>query len=346
MKEQILVTGAGGFIGSHLTEALLSQGRRVRALVHYNFQNNQGWLDEVITRLQDQSYEKTSLGIKYHNLIGAGSLEVVAGDIQDPFLVDALVQNCHMVYHLAALISIPYSYIAPASYIAVNIGGTFNILEACRKQGVDRVIHTSTSEVYGTAKYTPIDEAHPVQGQSPYSASKIGADHLAESYYRSFDLPVSIIRPFNTFGPRQSARAVIPTIITQALSGAEQICLGSLQPIRDFTYVADMVQGFITVAASDMTIGRVANIGRGQGVTIGELAELILKICESDAKIVTDETRIRPIKSEVFELISSYRWAIEKLGWRPHCSLRQGLEKTVEWIRKNQEHYKPAVYQL
>ncbi len=345
MKEQILVTGASGFIGSHLTEALLSQGRQVRALVHYNFQNNQGWLDDVISRSKERPYKKTPLGIKYNNPSGTGSLEIVAGDIQDPFLIDALVQNCHTVYHLAALISIPYSYIAPASFIATNIGGSLNILEACRKHGVDRVIHTSTSEVYGTAQYTPIDEAHPVVGQSPYSASKIGADHLAESYYRSFDLPVSIIRPFNTFGPRQSARAVIPTIITQALSGTEQIRLGSLQPIRDFTYVADTVQGFLTVAASDMCVGRVTNIGRGEGVTIGELAKLVLEICRSAAQIVTDEPRIRPVKSEVFELICD-NCAIARLGWRPCCSMRQGLEKTVKWIMRNQERYKPAVYQV
>ncbi len=226
LGNKILVTGAGGFIGSHLTEALLKKGHYVRAMVHYNFRNDWGWVEEVLEKADSKAHEKTSLGIVFHDLFGHSELEIVPGDIQDTSFVSSAVESCDTVFHLAALIAIPYSYVAPASYVSTNVQGTLNLLEACRRHNVGRLVHTSTSEVYGTAQYTPIDERHPLVGQSPYSASKIGADHLAESYYRSFDLPVSIIRPFNTFGPRQSARAVVPTIITQVLSGEETIRLG------------------------------------------------------------------------------------------------------------------------
>lgn len=343
---QVLVTGAGGFIGSHLTEALVRRGYRVRAMVHYNFQNSWGWLEEVLTRVEAHQPEKTFLGVEYHKVSGKGSLEVVMGDIQDPFFVDAAVKDCHTVFHLAALIAIPYSYVAPASYISTNVVGTLNVLEACRRHKVSRIVHTSTSEVYGTAQYTPIDERHPVVGQSPYSASKIGADHLAESYYRAFDVPVSIVRPFNTFGPRQSARAVVPTIITQALSGARRVLLGSLEPVRDLTYVKDTVEGFLAAAASDGAVGKVTNIGRGEGITIGDLARMILELCGSSALIEKDPQRIRPEKSEVFELICDNTMARERLGWEPRYSLQQGLEETIEWIKKNLTTYKSDLYNI
>jgi NAD dependent epimerase/dehydratase len=325
LNRQVLVTGAGGFIGSHLTEALVRRGHRVRALVHYNCQNRWGWLDSVPADVSE-------------------SLEVVPADICDPFAVRKAVAGCDTVFHLAALIAIPYSYLAPASYVEVNVKGTLNVLQACLDTGVNRVVHTSTSEVYGTAQYVPINERHPVVAQSPYSASKIAADSLAESYYRSFDLPVATIRPFNTFGPRQSARAIIPTLVVQALSGANVISLGSLDPVRDFNYVKDTVRGFIAVAASDRAIGRVTNIGRGEGVSIAELAKMVLDICGCSARTELDRERVRPPKSEVFELICDNRQAQEILDWRPQYSLRQGLEETVAWMQANLRHYKSGLY--
>jgi len=274
------------------------------------------------------------------------NVEVLTGDICDPFFVRKAVDGCETVYHLAALIAIPYSYVAPASYIQTNTLGTLNVLQACRDANTPRLVHTSTSEVYGTAQYVPIDEKHPLVGQSPYSASKIGADKLAESYFLSFGLPVATIRPFNTFGPRQSARAVIPTLITQALSGSEVIRLGSLSPIRDFNYVKDTVRGFMAVAASAHTVGRVTNIGRGQGISVAEVAELIIELCGSDAKIEVDQERIRPEASEVFELVCGNSEARKLFGWESLYSVRQGLEETIHWLRDNLHHYKSDRYNV
>ena len=346
LKDRVLLTGAGGFIGSHLAEALLSEGCHVRAMVHYNFQNSWGWLDEVVKDVPIQAWEKTHLGVRCQWAVGENTLEVVAGDVQDPYFVDAAVGGCGTVFHLAALIAIPYSYVAPASYVSTNVQGTLNVLEACRRHKVTKLVHTSTSEVYGTAQYTPIDETHPVVGQSPYSASKIGADHLVESYCRSFDLPAAIIRPFNTFGPRQSARAVIPTIISQVLAGHEAVRLGSLAPVRDLNYVKDTVAGFLKIGASSASIGRVINIGRGEGVPVGEVARLILSICNSSALIEADEQRVRPEKSEVFKLVCDNSRARQALGWQPKYSLGQGLQETVQWFRSNLDRYKTGFYNV
>lgn len=327
MDEKILITGAGGFIASHLTEELVKLGYEVRALVNYNSRSSWGWLETIPKDI-----------IK--------NLKVILADIRDPFAVRKAVAGCDYVYHLAALIAIPYSYMAPASYIEVNVKGTLHVLQACLDEGIKRLVHTSTSEVYGTAQYVPIDEKHPLVGQSPYSASKIAADKLVESYFLSFSLPVAIIRPFNTFGPRQSARAVIPTIITQILSGAKVIRLGSLAPIRDFNYVKDIVSGFMAVAASDQTIGQVINIGRGEGISIGELTQLIQEICESKVHIELEDQRIRPEKSEVMQLMCDNSRAREILGWYPRYSLRQGLEETISWIRNHLHQYKSSIYSI
>ena len=327
MTTRVLVTGAGGFIGSHLTEELVKTGCSVRAMVHYNARNSWAWLETIPQDILD-------------------SVEVFPADIRDPFIVRKSVSGCDTVYHLAALIGIPYSYLAPASYVETNSMGTLNVLQACLEEGADRVVHTSTSEVYGTAQYVPIDEKHPIVGQSPYSASKIGADKLAESYYNSFSLPVSTIRPFNTFGPRQSARAVIPTIISQALSGAKVISLGSLTPVRDLTYIEDMVRGFIAIANSNDSVGKVTNIGRGEGISVGELTRLILDLCNSSADIVFDIRRERPEKSEVLQLVCDNTRAKELIGWQPKYSLQAGLEKTIDWIGYNLEYYKWKLYNL
>jgi len=328
MKEtRVLVTGAGGFIGSHLVEELVKTGFHVRAMVHYNALNHWGWLDTLPREVIDD-------------------VEVFPADIRDPFVVRKSVRGCDKVFHLAALIPIPYSYVAPASYIETNVLGTLNVLEACRDEEIDRLILTSTSETYGTAQYTPIDEKHPLAAQSPYAASKIGADKLAESYYLSFSLPVSIIRPFNTFGPRQSARAVIPTVISQVTNGAKTLLLGALSPVRDWTYVKDTVQGFIALAASGNSMGQVTNIGRGEGVSVGDMAALILDLCRSNALIELDPERLRPEKSEVLELICDNRKAFQNLGWRPKYSLKKGLEETIEWVRRNADRYKSAMYNL
>ena len=327
MSNLILVTGAGGFIGSHLTEELVRAGFKVRAMVHYNFQSNWGWLESLPPEIM-------------------ASVEVFPADIADPFAVRRAVEGCETVYHLAALIAIPYSYVAPGTYVDTNVRGTLNVLEACRAEKVKRLVHTSTSETYGTAQYVPIDEKHPLVGQSPYSASKIAADKLAESYYLSFGLPVATIRPFNTFGPRQSARAVIPTIISQALSGAKEIRLGSLDPVRDLNYVKDTVRGFMAVANSEQAIGQVTNVGRGSGVTVGELAQMLLNLCDSSATIVSDESRMRPEKSEVMQLICDNRNAAARLGWMPQHSLEQGLQETVAWMRDNLHRYKTNIYNV
>ena len=320
-NKQVLVTGAAGFIGSHLTEFLARSGYQVKAMVHYNFQNNWGWLETIPSDVME-------------------NVEVFSADITDPFAVQKAVEECELVFHLAALIAIPYSYLAPASYVETNVKGTLNVLEACRNVGVRRLVHTSTSETYGTAQYTPIDEKHPLIGQSPYSASKIGADKLAESYYLSFDLPVVTLPPFNTFGPRQSARAVIPTIISQALSGAEKIHLGFLTPVRDLNYVKDIVAAFIAAASAENVVGKTINCGCGAGVSIGELARMILEICESKATIETDTERVRPENSEVMELICDNTLARELMGWEPKYSLQEGLAETVAWMRDNLDRYK------
>jgi dTDP-glucose 4,6-dehydratase len=323
-NRKVLVTGAGGFIGSHLTDALLSAGADVTAFVHYNARNDWGMLEERYD-------EKTR------------NLTVIAGDVSDALFVRKAVEGQDIVFHLAALIGIPYSYSAPESYVNTNIKGTLNVMQACLESGVQRIVHTSTSEVYGTAQYTPIDEKHPLQGQSPYSASKIGADKIAESFYCSFGLPVTTIRPFNTYGPRQSARAVIPTIITQALA-ANSVRLGSLDPVRDLTYVADTVQGFLKLAQSKKTIGKTVNTGSGKGVTIGELAGMIIAQVNPKARIVSEKKRVRPENSEVMKLICDNRLARDLAGWEPKIQLDEGISMTVEWMKDHAGSYKTGMY--
>lgn len=323
---RVLVTGAGGFIGSHLVETLLTEGAAVRAYVHYNSRNDWGNLERLPKDVLRDA-------------------DVVAGDVRDPTSVTRAVAGCDMVFHLAALIGIPYSYVAPATYVATNISGTLNVLEAARAGSVQRVIHTSTSEAYGTARRTPMDESHPLQGQSPYSASKIGGDKLAESYHLSFDLPVTTLRPFNTYGPRQSLRAVIPTIVSQALAGGD-IRLGSLTPVRDFTFVSDTVQAFLAIAEHEETIGRTLNAGTGTGVSIGDLAGLILRTMSSEAQIVTDETRVRPDASEVQRLVCDFSELRRLTGWKPNVSLAEGLVPTVEWLTERISDTKPHLYNV
>jgi len=318
----VLVTGAGGFIGSHLAERLLSLGANVRALVHYNALGRRGWLDT----LSEQR-----------------GLEVVAGDITDRDSVRHASRDRKIVFHLAALIAIPYSYRAPASYVRTNVEGTLNVLEAARESGVARVVHTSTSEVYGTAVSVPIGEDHPLQGQSPYSASKIGADKMAEAYHKSFDVPVVTVRPFNTFGPRQSERAVIPTIIAQCLKGAS-VKLGSLTPTRDLNYVSNTVDGFIAAAASANVVGKTINLGSGHEISIGDLAGLIGKLIGKPVDVVTDTSRVRPEKSEVERLLADNSLARALLDWKPSIGLEEGLGKTIEWMKANLENYRAHEY--
>ena len=325
-KKKVLVTGAGGFLGSHLAEALVARGAQVRALVHYNSRNDWGLLELLPS------------GIK-------GNLEVVAGDITDPFGMARLVAGCDVVFHLAALIGIPYSYAAPAHYVAVNVTGTLNLLEAARTQGVEAFVHTSTSETYGTAAYIPMDEGHPLKGQSPYSASKIAADKLVESYYCSFGLPAVTVRPFNAFGPRQSARAVIPTIITQALTG-DTIQLGDTEPRRDFTYASDTVEGFIKAADCPQAIGQVINLGTGRSLSVGELAQTIVTLMGGDKTIANDPIRLRPGGSEVWHLECDNRRAQEILGWAPNVDLETGLKRTIDYIRPNLGRYKAGIYNV
>lgn len=322
---KVLVTGSEGFIGSHLTEILVEKGYEVKAFVRYNFKNDWGWLEK-------SKYLK--------------EIEVYTGDIRDYDSVYDAMKDVEVVFHLAALIGIPYSYISPLAYIKTNTEGTYNVLEAARKLNIQRVIHTSTSEVYGTAQYVPIDEKHPYNPQSPYAASKAAADHLALSYYRSFDLPVTIIRPFNTFGPRQSARAIIPTIISQILSGKEQIKLGNLNPTRDLTYVKDTVNGFITVGLHEKTIGDVYNLGTGREISIGDLAKKIMKLIGKEVEIITDKERIRPEKSEVERLLSNPEKAMKLTGWKPQYTLEEGLIETINWIKDNLEYFKVDIYNV
>ncbi len=325
-ETKVLVTGAGGFIGSHLTETLVKRGAHVRAMVRYNSRNSWGHLDELPDKLKSK-------------------LEVVSGDIRDPFFVDAAVEGVDTVFHLAALIAIPYSYAAPQSYVETNVNGTLNILQAARRYDTRKVVHTSTSEVYGTALYTPIDESHPPQAQSPYSASKIGADKLAESFFRSFGLPVATIRPFNTFGPRQSARAIIPTIVSQAL-WRDRIELGSLFPVRDLTFVSDTVKAFVRIAEVAETSGEVINIGTGRGFTVSEVAERILTLLGVTTPIMTAEDRVRPVNSEVFKLICNSNKARTLIDWQPKTCLDEGLRAVIYWMRANRDSFKADVYNV
>ncbi len=332
-NKKIMVTGADGFIGSHLTEELVRRGHDVRAFVYYNSFNSWGWLDTFPRQIRDQ-------------------LDVFAGDIRDPHGVRQAMQGCDVVFHLAALIAIPYSYHSPDTYVDTNVKGTLNVVQAARELGVEKVIHTSTSEVYGTAKFVPITENHPLQGQSPYSASKIGADQIAMSFYQSFDTPVAIIRPFNTYGPRQSARAIIPAVITQIASGKRQIQLGALHPTRDFNFIKDTVRGFIAVAESDSSVGEVINIGSNYEISIGETVRLIADVMGTEVEIVTDPVRLRPEKSEVERLWADNTKAKRLLGWEPvyggRDGLRRGLQETVEWFMnpENLNRYKADFYNI
>lgn len=320
-----LVTGAGGFIGSHLVEELARRGARVRALARYNGRSHWGHLEEADPALKPR-------------------IEVILGDVTDPACVRDAVRGCDAVFHLAALIAIPYSYSAPSSYVAVNVGGTLNVLDACRGLGVRRLVCTSTSEVYGTARYVPMDEEHPLNAQSPYAASKIGADQLALSFHRSFGMPVSVIRPFNTYGPRQSARAVLPAILCQLLAGKAAIELGSLTPVRDFNYVADTVSGFLAVAASPKSVGEVINVGSGRGVTIAEAARIAMRAAGASARLRTRAERRRPGASEVRRLIAGTAKARRLLGWRPAHTLEGGLRLSADYIRARLCEYKTDLY--
>jgi NAD dependent epimerase/dehydratase len=324
-KYRFLITGASGFIGSHVTELLLREGHQVRALARYNGRGDIGHLRQLPQDLR-------------------AGLEVRLGDVTDPFLVRELVAGCDIVLHLAALIGIPYSYIAPASYLAVNAGGTLNVLEACRRAGTSRLVVTSTSEVYGTALYAPIDEAHPLQGQSPYSASKIAADKLAESYYRSFDLPVVTLRPFNTYGPRQSARAVIPTVLTQAFKGAKEVELGNLTPERDLTFVRDTARAFVLAATTSGIEGETIHFGQGRAISMGELAQMCLEAADRTARLVSVKQRSRPEKSEVGLLLSDSGKAKKLLGWSPEVSLADGLRATAEYVSSHLDDYDTGGY--
>lgn len=327
MSKKALVTGADGFIGSHLTEELVKNGYKVKAFVYYNSFNNWGWIDTLPEQIKDE-------------------IEIFSGDIRDPNGVREAMKEVDFAFHLAALIAIPFSYHSPDSYVDTNIKGTLNVLQAARDLGTERTIITSTSEVYGTAQYVPIDEKHPFQGQSPYSATKIGADRIAESFYRSFGLPLVIARPFNTYGPRQSARAVIPTIISQLLAGKEEINLGSLTPTRDFNYVKDTVAGFIALAESENTIGEEINIATQQEISIGQLAEELIKQINPKAKIVCDRQRLRPEKSEVNRLLGSNKKIKELTDWMPKYTFEQGLAETIAFFENNLDKYKTEIYNV
>jgi len=330
---KVLITGADGFIGSHLTEQLIQEGYEVRAFVYYNSFNTWGWLDECGSNLKDQ-------------------IEIFAGDIRDSHGVRVAMQGCDSVIHLAALIAIPYSYHSPDTYLETNIKGTLNVVQAARDLDLAKVVHTSTSEVYGTAQFVPITEEHPLQGQSPYSASKIGADHMAMSFFRSFDTPITVLRPFNTYGPRQSARAVIPTIITQISSGQQELRLGSIKPTRDFNFVGDVVKGFSAALKSKNSIGEVINIGSNFEISIGDTVQLIAEVMNRTVEIVKDESRLRPENSEVERLWANNDKADKLLDWRPHYAGREGfkrgLEETVQWYLRpdNLKKFKADVYNI
>lgn len=329
MAERVLVTGADGFIGSHLVEHLVQKGYKVRAFVLYNSFNSYGWLDTFPKELLDK-------------------IEIFSGDIRDPNGMRVAMENIDTVYHLAALIAIPYSYHSPDNYVDVNIKGTLNVLQAAKMLKTKRVVVTSTSEVYGTAQYVPIDEKHPFQGQSPYSATKIGADRIAESFYRSFDMPITIVRPFNTYGPRQSARAVIPTIITQLLNNETEIKLGDITPTRDLTFVKDTVSGFEKIANCYHTIGEEINIATQSEISIGDLAQIIIDKINPKAKIITDSDRLRPEKSEVRRLFGSNEKLKKLTDWKQEFTFEQGIEETIEWFRnpENLKKYKHQIYNI
>ena len=325
--KKVLVTGADGFIGSHLTEMLLSKGYQVRALSQYNSFNSWGWLEYITQNT---------------------NLEIISGDIRDPHYCKEITKDIHTIFHLAALIAIPYSYVAPDSYVGTNIKGTLNICQAAKENGVKRVMHTSTSEVYGTAQYVPIDEKHPKQPQSPYSASKIGADMMALSFYNVFNLPVTVARPFNTYGPRQSARAIIPTIISQIANGIKEIKLGDLSPTRDFNFVKDTCAGFIALSENENTIGKEINIASNSEISMKDTLMIIKDIMKLDVKFITDEERLRPEKSEVFRLFGDNSLITSLTNWKPKYSLREGLTETIEWFSKdeNLKKYKANIYNV
>ncbi|MEA3447201.1 MAG: NAD-dependent 4,6-dehydratase LegB [Bacteroidota bacterium] len=327
MSKKIMVTGADGFIGSHLTELLLNAGYQVKALAQYNSFNHWGWLEDI--KAQDE-------------------LEIVTGDIRDPHFCKHITKNVDIIFHLAALIAIPYSYVAPDSYVDTNVTGTLNICQAARENGNIRIIHTSTSEVYGTAQYVPIDEKHPKQPQSPYSASKIGADMMAMSFYNAFELPVTIARPFNTYGPRQSARAIIPAIITQIANGFKQIKLGDLSPTRDFNFVKDTAKGFLAIAENEQTIGKEINIASKSEISVQDTLTLIKNLMESDVEFVLDKNRIRPAKSEVFRLYGDNSLITELTGYKQDYDLIKGLKETIDWFSKseNLRKYKAGIYNV
>ncbi|MCT4605047.1 MAG: NAD-dependent 4,6-dehydratase LegB [Marinisporobacter sp.] len=326
-NKKVLITGSEGFIGSHLTEKLVERGAKVTALVQYNSFNNWGWIETLEDHIKKE-------------------IEVYTGDIREYDNMSRVIQGKDIVFHLAALIAIPYSYQSPAAYVRTNVEGTLNVMESCRVHGIEKVVHTSTSETYGTALYVPIDEKHPLQGQSPYSASKIGADKMVESYYRSFNLPVATIRPFNTYGPRQSARAVIPTIISQILAGKKNIKLGTLSPTRDFNYVKDTAEGFIKMAEVDESVGQVINVGTNNEISIGDLVKKIIKLTGKEVTIECEESRLRPEKSEVNRLWCDNSKAREILNWCPAYTLEEGLMETIEWIKANMHYFKTDIYNV
>jgi len=322
--KKVLVTGAGGFIGSHLTELLVKEGYEVKAFVRYNSRNNWGWLETSSVK---------------------ENIEVITGDIRDYDSVSSALKDCDTVFHLAALIGIPYSYVSPIAYTKTNTEGTYNILQASREQDMENILITSTSETYGTAQYVPIDENHPLVGQSPYSASKIGADQLALSFYRSFDSPVKIVRPFNTYGPRQSARAIIPTVLSQLLSGRKELHLGNLTPTRDLTFVKDTAKGFFEIAKSNL-YGEVTNIGMSDEISIKNLVDMMIDVTGVEAEIVTEAQRVRPGKSEVERLFCNNEKILKHTNWTPDYNLRRGIEETSDWLRKNLNIYKPELYNV
>ena len=326
-NKRVLVTGADGFIGSHLVQRLLVEGAKIRAFVYYNSFSRWGWLDES-------------------EIVAATDLEIFPGDIRDAGRVAEAVKEQEIVFHLASLIAIPYSYHAPESYVQTNVVGALNVLNACKTYGTGRIVHTSTSEVYGSARYVPINEEHPLQGQSPYSASKIGADMMAMSFHQSFALPVITVRPFNTYGPRQSARAVIPTILAQIHHGARELKLGSLTPTRDFSYVADTVSGFLAVAQCDRAFGQIVNVGSGKEISIGDLVKTVIRITGKEVRVVTDESRMRPENSEVNRLLCDATRVREWTGWMPEFSLEQGLVETSKWVANNLQYFKPKLYNI
>ena len=322
--KRVLVTGAGGFIGSHLAEALVEAGARVKAMIRYSGKADWG-------------------NLEYMPADRKAALEVVAGNVEDPHFTIRAAEGQEVIFHLAALITIPFSYVAPTSYVRTNVEGTLNVLEAARIHRTPRVVHTSTSETYGTAHYTPIDEKHPIHAQSPYAASKIGADKIAESYWRAFQVPVATLRPFNAYGPRQSARAVIPTVIAQALA-RDEVRLGELRPIRDLTFVRDTVAAYLAIAACDAAVGETVNAGTGKGMPIGDLARLILSLMDREMPIVSEKERMRPETSEVFELVCDNRKAAALMGWSPKVSLRDGLRKTIDFVERHLDLFKPEIY--